>query len=86
MREEGMLTHPNAKPLEPATAVGLLEPESGQFDTTNMTTTPESALDTSLIEGDFDGVFYTGHTDLDYTDESIWTMEEEHDDGNEMDQ
>src|SRR5699024_10125674 len=86
MREEGMLTHPNAKPPEPATAVGLLEPESGQFDTTNMTTTPESALDTSLIEGDFVGVFYTGHTGLDYTDESIWTMEEEHDDGNEMDQ
>ncbi|MDN6678149.1 MAG: hypothetical protein L0L17_00425 [Yaniella sp.] len=89
MLQEGIMSHPNAQPLEPpqqATAVGLLEPETGLFSTENMTTTPEDAIDTSLIEGDFEGVFYADSADQDYTQDHGWVPEDEQEDGDQMEQ
>lgn len=90
MRSEGMLRHPKAPELVPVaaapSAVGVLEPESGQITFDGLDLTPDDALDTSLIEGDFEGVFFAEDNDQDYTDTYNPLIEEQNEDGDAMEQ
>ena len=83
MREEGMLRHPKAPELVPVaaapSAVGVLERESGQITFDGLDLTPDDAVDTSLIEGDFEGVFFAEDNDQDYTDTYNPLIEEQND-------
>src|SRR5699024_8174038 len=90
MREEGMLPHPKATELVPVaaapSAVGVLERESGQITFDGLDLTPDDAVDTSLIEGDFEGVFFAEDNDQDYTDTYNPLIEEQNEDGDAMEQ
>ena len=90
MREEGMLRHPKAPELVPVaaapSALGVLERESGQITFDGLDLTPDDAVDTSLIEGDFEGVFFAEDNDQDYTDTYNPLIEEQNEDGDAMEQ
>jgi len=92
MREEGMLSHPNAKPLEaPAPAaqqssIAVLERDSGEISMDGIGETPESAIDTSLLENDFENITFEDIRDQDYSEYDTFTIDNENEDGEDMQQ